>query len=254
MDKITAAAVDEWVRIRRDEHEQSTSTIAKNLGALRALFNLAVKKDVGVTRTPFVGRKRIEVPVPTQRRFGHLTRAQVASVLERIRGQADRYRTAEWDADLIEFTFGTGLRLSELARLQVQDADVFGNRLRVAGKNEPRFLAMPGHLRPVLARLRGGAGEAGPLLGTVARIRQAFQRWQSRLGVPALHPHGIRHSCATALVDTGAPIFTIQAILGHKTPQMTSRYYHGQDAAAKRALEAIALTTPPAEAGSGTEG
>src|SRR5262249_48830495 len=160
----------------------------------------------------------VVVPKQQSKRFGHLTKPQLVSALQRIRGAADKYPDAEWEADVIEFAFSTTLRLSELARLTVEDADPFANRLQVAGKTGPRTLTIPENLRPLLVRLRTRAGDSGPLLGTTARISKAFRRWRDRLGVRNLHPHAIRHSAATALVDTGAELFTVQAILGHKTP------------------------------------
>jgi integrase len=247
--RIDATAIERWADIRRDVHGVSPSTVHKDLAVLRRIFRLAVKRrrETGVAENPI---EEVSMPTPRPERFGFLTEGEVRTIVERVRSMDDdaSTRVATWDADIIHLLFLTGLRRAELARLTVQDIDVFRGKVRVRGKNEDRNLPIADQHKPLLTRLIAHADDEGcivPVRGQAAdaresRVDRALRRWRKRLGVRDLHPHALRHSFATWHVRNGTPPHVLRELLGHTTLQMTMRYYHSDGKEAREAMERMA--------------
>ncbi|MGA5465015.1 tyrosine recombinase XerC [Mycobacterium sp. NPDC050041] len=146
------------------------------------------------------------------------------------------------DRLIVELLYATGIRVSELCGLDVDDVDTSRRLLRVLGKGdkqrtvpfgEPALLALTSWLadgRPALATSGSGCAL---LLG--ARGRRLDQR-QARTvvhqtvaavdGAPDIGPHGLRHSAATHLLEGGADLRIVQELLGHSTLATTQLYTH----------------------------
>jgi integrase/recombinase XerC len=158
--------------------------------------------------------------------------------------------------------YGAGLRVSELAtltlaRLELGSAEVRvhgkGNKERVLPLGAPAIRALEDYLR-VRDQFRGKSSaphsEAVFLgrYGTRLSARQVEQ-WVKRygsvaLGRPDLHPHALRHTCATHLLDAGADLRGIQEFLGHASLSTTQRYTH---VSIDRLFEAYARAHPLAK-------
>ena len=143
---------------------------------------------------------------------------------------------------IVEMLYATGIRVSELCGLDVDDVDMSRRLLRVLGKGnkqrtvpfgEPAQAALTAWLtdgRPALA-----VGDSGPALLLGARGRRLDQR-QARTvvhqtvaavdGAPDIGPHGLRHSAATHLLEGGADLRIVQELLGHSTLATTQLYTH----------------------------
>ena len=146
------------------------------------------------------------------------------------------------DRLIVEMLYATGIRVSELCGLDVDDVDMSRRLLRVLGKGnkqrtvpfgEPAQAALTAWLtdgRPALA-----TGESGAALLLGARGRRLDQR-QARTvvhqtiaavdGAPDIGPHGLRHSAATHLLEGGADLRIVQELLGHSTLATTQLYTH----------------------------
>ncbi|MDP2343932.1 MAG: tyrosine recombinase XerC [Deltaproteobacteria bacterium] len=143
---------------------------------------------------------------------------------------------------VIELLYGAGLRISELCGLGLGDVDVDGRSVRVLGKgNKERVV--PFH-DICAAALSAWLTQGRPLVVTVqsgdafflgARgkrvIDSELRRRLARLGVEAgsrarVHPHKLRHSFATHLLEGGADLRGIQELLGHASLSTTQRYTH----------------------------
>lgn len=146
------------------------------------------------------------------------------------------------DRLIVEMLYATGIRVSELCGLDVDDVDTSRRLLRVLGKGnkqrtvpfgEPARLALTSWLadgRPALA-----TADSGPALLLGARGRRLDQR-QARTvvhqtvaavdGAPDIGPHGLRHSAATHLLEGGADLRIVQELLGHSTLATTQLYTH----------------------------
>ena len=113
-----------------------------------------------------------------------------------------------------------------------------GSKERLVPFGEPCAGALrdaTSQLRPTLRNPRSGAQHPSALflgaLGRPARRARQVQNLVRRYGVlgagrPDLHPHALRHSCATHLLDAGADLRGIQELLGHASLSTTQRYTH----------------------------
>jgi integrase/recombinase XerC len=146
------------------------------------------------------------------------------------------------DQLIVELLYATGIRVSELCGLDVDDIDTPRRLLRVLGKGnkqrtapfgEPAQVALAAWLsdgRPALA-----TADSGPALLLGARGRRLDPR-QARTvvhqtigavnGAPDIGPHGLRHSAATHLLEGGADLRVVQELLGHSTLATTQLYTH----------------------------
>jgi integrase/recombinase XerC len=149
------------------------------------------------------------------------------------------------DALSLELLYGSGLRVSELATLDLAQISSEQAELRVLGKGRKERIvplgskalaALAAYLprRAELAHPRTGAYDPNALLlgqlGKRLSVRwlQALVRRYGVLGAGRsdLHPHALRHSCATHMLEGGADLRAIQEMLGHSSLSTTQRYTH----------------------------
>lgn len=148
----------------------------------------------------------------------------------------------ERDGALLAVMYSAGLRVSEAASLTLSslEADLSGARVRgKGGKDRPVFFsdqareALLAYLPLRAARVRRDDppdalflnGKGGPL--TVYGIRWIVERYGERSGIgKRIHPHALRHSFATHLVNAGCDVRAVQELLGHASLSTTQRYAH----------------------------
>jgi len=149
------------------------------------------------------------------------------------------------DAAMLEMLYGSGLRVSELVGLDLDHVALEREEVRVLGKGRKERLVPIGsraraalstylERRPELRHPRTGRqdprslflGRHGTRLG-VRRVQTLVQRYGALgAGRGDLHPHALRHSCATHLLEGGADLRAIQELLGHTSLATTQRYTH----------------------------
>ena len=162
-----------------------------------------------------------------------LDRDEVTSLLGSLRTWRDRAM-----AGLMLFC---GLRAGEVLALDVADVDIGGRWLRVMGKGAkerrvPLDVDVAGVIqtyllaeRPDTVSRRLFVVAKGPNRGqplTPAGLRTIFRYHRSVAGVPAAHPHALRHTFGTALAEAGVDLAVMQALLGHAHIDTTARYIH----------------------------
>jgi integrase/recombinase XerC len=146
------------------------------------------------------------------------------------------------DAAIMEVLYATGIRVSELCGLDVDDLDEGRNTVRVLGKGGRERTVPVGlpAVRAVAAWKRAGRPAfahpgSGPALFLGARGRRLDPRTARRVvharlaavaGVPDSGPHGLRHAAATHLLEGGADLRSVQEILGHASLATTQIYTH----------------------------
>jgi integrase/recombinase XerD len=147
------------------------------------------------------------------------------------------------DAAMIELAYGSGLRVSELVALPLADVNLHGGFVRVTGKGGKtrvvplntaaqmritRYLAddRPGWLRDPRQRAVFLTERGGPMTrqGFWKALRGYAQRADVRLPSGGVSPHKLRHSFATHLVEHGADLRAVQAMLGHADISTTQVY------------------------------
>jgi len=160
------------------------------------------------------------------------------------------------DRCMVELFYSTGIRLSELVGLDLQDVDFRGGVVRGAGKGAKERVVPVGWpalswLQRYIARERAaliekaGAGSCPALfVGRSGRIsaRQVQRRVEKFLRGAALSgkvsPHALRHSFATHMLDAGADLRSVQELLGHASLASTQIYTHVTSRKLREAVEA----------------
>ncbi|MCH8200030.1 MAG: tyrosine-type recombinase/integrase [Chloroflexi bacterium] len=168
------------------------------------------------------------------------------------------------DAALLELLYGSGLRVSEAAGLDLDAVSLDRRTVRAFGKGSKTRVVPLG--RASVRALRGYVREGRPALAAASSGRALFlNRRGGRLTARSIqaivrrhaaaaglrddvHTHTLRHSFATHLLDGGADLRVVQELLGHSTPAATQVYTHVSQAEARRvylASHPLARGTPP---------
>jgi len=220
------------------------ATLGRKLAALRSFFRFAQRAGACQTdptaglsapKTP----KRLPRPLAVDDCVALIERAD-ASPAGAAEAEPDE---KEWrDRALVELLYGAGLRVSELSGLDVGDLDLRRGDVRVLGKGSvERVVPLPRAAREALEDYlsRRGAGRAAesPLFTALrARkgpprrlgprdVRRVLRARARAAGIgERVHPHRLRHSYATHLLDMGADLREIQELLGHKSLATTEKY------------------------------
>ena len=206
-------------------------SVQRRLSALRGFFNYLIREGV-IKANPAA---EIRAPKAPKRLPKTLDVDQVASLMEK-RATDELSRR---DLAMLELLYSSGLRLAELAGLDVADLDLADRTVRVLGKGSKTRILPVGKqaiaaLRAWLADRAGFAksgaalftGRNGERLGARA-IQKRVGRWATAagLGVP-LHPHLLRHSFATHLLESSRDLRGVQELLGHADISTTQVYTH----------------------------
>lgn len=176
--------------------------------------------------------------VPTDEQFRGVLRVCNMKFKERIRDylkQPEHERKWFRTALLIRVLGEGGMRVSELLRMNLDERREKGFFIRSSKKEKDRFIALsPDTLDMVstyVAQYRNKTdpralwtGEYGRLKAAV--IRQHVKEAGIASGMPQLHPHALRHFCATRLLKSGIDMRKVQIHLGHSSIQSTQRYTH----------------------------
>lgn len=180
------------------------------------------------------------------------TAAEVIKYLEQRVGEEDLPATKR-DLAIVELLYGTGIRVSELVGIDLQDIDRERYTLRVIGKGNrerivpignPAMRAVDSWLesgRPFLANAISGAavfiGSRGKRIDPRV-VRDIVYEATAAIGKEMrVGPHALRHSAATHLLEGGADLRTVQEILGHSSLSTTQIYTHVTEERLKRAYE-----------------
>ncbi len=257
-ERVTTVALRAYLGERM--RDRSSATIARVISAVRSFFRYLLRKGL-VSHDPAAA---IRSP---KRRGGapdFLTVDEAFRVVEAPpddEGRDERLRAR--DRAILELLYGSGVRVSELAGLSLEDVSISERRARVLGKGGkqrdvplggPCVEALEAYL-VVRPGLRGKGGVQDPhalFLGrygtrlTPRQVQNAVRRYGA-LGAARgdLHPHALRHSCATHLLDAGADLRAIQELLGHASLSTTQRYTH---VSLDRLMEAYDRSHPLAHA------
>jgi integrase/recombinase XerC len=243
-----------WLATRAKDRRPAPATLARHIAAVRSFFSWMVQRGE-LQASPAA---RLQSPRVPRRAPRLLEVDEAAAVVERPH-QSGRLHLR--NRALLELLYGAGLRVGEAVALDAQDVDLQQRLVTVRQGKGGRDRVVPfgppcaDALRATLNE-RGGAA-SGPLFlnrsGTRLSARSAWQIARdagANNGVAELHPHALRHACATHLLAAGADLRAIQEQLGHASLSTTQRYTH-VDAA--HLLRVYRGAHPRAQAGSSDE-
>ena len=233
-----AVSRDDIVAYEADLRDRGyvASSVGRRISAVKGFHRFLAREELSDANPA----DSVVIPKKPDKLPGSLSIAQVNALLDQpfpddARGARDRA--------MLEVLYGCGLRASELVGLDVGDIDFDGGVLRVFGKGSrerivpisgmaervlqsyiydgPRAeLSMKGKGCPaVFLNARGGRITRQALHSIVARAGEA-------VGIAELHPHTLRHSFATHMLEGGADLRAIQEMLGHSDISTTQIYTH----------------------------
>ncbi|WP_243075021.1 tyrosine recombinase XerC [Microbacterium sp. SS28] len=231
----------EWLW-RATKRGDAKSTIARRTAAARGFFAWASEAGL-IAADPSL---RLVAPKRGRSLPFVATADALTELLDRLATRAGEGDPAALrDHAVLELLYGTGVRVSELCGLDLDDLDGERRTVRVMGKGAKERVvpfggaaarALDAYLvrgRPVLlARRDDSPGEQAVLLGTRGSrlgARAAYDIVARTLGPAAratVGPHALRHSAATHLLDGGADLRTVQELLGHASLGTTQIYTH----------------------------
>jgi integrase/recombinase XerC len=225
---VDARLVRAWLATLHGRRLEATS-IARRLAAVRSWYRFLVRRGV-VPANPARDVRSPRLPM----KLASFLPVDEAHVL--MEGRHLPGRARERDRAILELLYASGLRVAELAGLDVDDVDRAERTVRVLGKgNKERLVPFGREAARALAaylerrgRARGavfvnarGARLSTRAIGTIVR-RSARAAGLSR----RVTPHTLRHTFATHLLDAGADLRMIQELLGHSRLSTTQRYTH----------------------------
>jgi site-specific recombinase XerD len=235
-----------WKKCRPDDfrdylfalmkREQARSYVRLQFSALRTFYQfLTARKRLAQNPVREVQLPKIEKKLPLV-----LTRQQVEELLAAPTREMKNRAAPVWmplrDAAIMELFYSSGLRLSELAALDVADLDPYTESVRVFGKGRKERVCPVGFpALEAISRYRAAANvHAGPLFINKARKRMSvrsiwlvLKRYLRHTSIPiSISPHKLRHSFATHMLDRGADLRSVQALLGHASLSTTQIYTH----------------------------
>lgn len=238
LDQLELGSLRRWLGAQ-SEAGMARSTLARRAATARAFTKWALREEL-IATDPAI---RLQAPKRVKSLPGVLQQQQVLRVVDSLdAAAADGGPLALRDRAMVELLYATGVRVGELAGLDIDDMDQDRRTLRVIGKGNkertvpfgvPAALAIDDWLRrgrPALVTatsgpalflgVRGNRVDPRQVRAVVAVLLQALG------DTAATGPHTLRHSAATHLLDGGADLRAVQEILGHSSLATTQIYTH----------------------------
>jgi integrase/recombinase XerC len=218
------------------KRELKRSTIRLHFAALRSFYKFLTHRR-GLATNPLLD---VQLPKAERSLPVVLTLKQIEELLALPLHVARDKRAPAWmpqrDAAILEVFYSTGIRLQELVGLDVADVDVYTDSAKVLGKgNKERMCPVGSHAMKALQHYRQAARVFdGPLFLSKLRSRitpravsDVLQKYLRLSNIQLkVSPHKLRHSFATHLLDNGADLRSVQALLGHSSLSTTQIYTH----------------------------
>jgi integrase/recombinase XerC len=221
-------------RFAAESHRKGLSarSVARRLSAVRTFLNYLI--ETGVLKSN--AGVHVQAPKAPRHLPATLDADQVASLLAISGEDPETLR----DRAILELFYSSGLRLAELVGLDLGDVDVADRTVRVTGKGSKTRVVPVGKkalaalhdwqaVRAELAR----SGETALFVGvrgsriSPRTVQKRVNEWAKRQGAPTgVHPHMLRHSFATHLLESSRNLRAVQELLGHASLSTTQVYTH----------------------------
>jgi len=220
-----------------NEKQYSKSTVARKLATLRSFYKFLVKRN-HLANNPVTS---IRTPKQDKKLPQFLEYADVQRLL--TTPPADTWLGAR-DRAILEVLYSTGMRVSELVSLNMDDVDFLGEVIHIRGKGKKERISPIGssalqaiqhYIEFRNKRMANDssfdakvlfANKHGQRLSTRS-VRRKMDKYLRMAGLdPAISPHTLRHSFATHMLNNGADLRSVQELLGHQSLSTTQIYTH----------------------------
>jgi integrase/recombinase XerC len=236
--QIDHITIREWLSTLHAAQKKKTS-VARKLAALRTFFQFLVREGVvELNPAKLVSTPRLEKKLPV-----HLSVEDAIRFIETPDTETD---LGKRDRAILELLYGTGVRVSELTKLDLGEVDFKEKLIRVTGKRRKQRIVPFGdpalHALLNYLTVRNGFLQNAPpdergsqavflnYQGTRITTRSVGRMVDKYIsicaGIHNISPHALRHSFATHLLDSGADLRDIQELLGHARLSTTQIYTH----------------------------
>ena len=240
IDQLLLTAQTESVRSYMallNEKQYSKATIARKLATLRSFYKFLVKRNC-VSSSPVVSIRtpKQEKKLPRFLEYEEVKRLLNTPPVNTWLGARDRA--------ILETLYSTGIRVSELVALNMDDIDFLGEVVHIRGKGKKERIAPIGssalqviqhymEYRNKRAQSNGNfdskvlfVNKHGKRLSTRS-VRRKMDKYLKMAGLdPDISPHTLRHSFATHMLNNGADLRSVQELLGHQSLSTTQIYTH----------------------------
>ncbi|MDQ7073495.1 MAG: tyrosine recombinase XerC [Gammaproteobacteria bacterium] len=237
------ASLEEWATVKSSHIRQfiallhrsglSARTLQRNLSAIRSFYRFLIRENT-VENNPALA---VQAPKAEKRLPSTLDIDQISGLL--AMSSIDSFIACR-DSAIMELFYSSGLRLAELARLDVRDIDIGDQLVYVTGKGDKSRVIPVGRQaisaltdwllkREQLAFYEQAAlfiTKQGSRLGMRA-IQQRMRYWGKKQGISdRVHPHRLRHAFASHMLEASGDLRAVQELLGHADISTTQIYTH----------------------------
>jgi len=219
------------------------ASIARKLSAIRSFYRYLLREEIiSVSPVADTSSPKLDRRLPSFLTIEEVKRLLEAPDLSTPQGLRDRA--------LLELLYASGLRVSELVSLNLEQVNLDTNEVRVWGKGSKERIVLMGQpaARALSTYLTRGRPELLGKKGTSAlflnryggrlierRVQRILEKYAGVAGIGRrVHPHMLRHTFATHLLDGGADLRVVQELLGHASLSSTQIYTHVSQSQAKK--------------------
>jgi integrase/recombinase XerC len=237
IEKVDRMAIRKYMSFLHRKNKKSS--IARKISTLRSFFKYLIREQV-IPSNPAesVSSPKVEKTLPTTLTVDEAFRLMESpqDVPETPSGMSKRNSVR--DRAILELLYSSGLRVSELVGLNLDQLDPGLGIVRVMGKGRKERVVPVGgkaiDALKVYVEGRGGLTGDGPIFVnssgrrlTARTVGRLIKKYTRHSGIfRKVSPHSLRHTFATHLLDAGADIREIQEMLGHSSLSTTQRYTH----------------------------
>ena len=219
------------------------ASIARKLSAIRSFYRYLLREEI-ISTNPVAtaSSPKLDKRLPSFLTIGEVERLLEAPDSSKPQGQRDRA--------LMELLYASGLRVSELVNLNLEQINLDSGEIRVRGKGDkermvlmgkPAARALSDYLSQGRLKLLGKKGTSALLLNpdggrlSERRVQRILGKYANIAGIEKrVHPHMLRHTFATHLLDGGADLRVVQELLGHASLSSTQIYTHVTQSQARK--------------------
>ena len=228
IEKVDYLGVRKYLAIMKEKGLQSRS-VARKLSSLRTFFRFLTREGF-IKANPIASilSPKLDKHLPQ-----FLSEEETARLIE---SSIPKTKSGTRDRAILETFYSTGIRISELVGLNLDDVDIISGIVKVRGKGKKERIVPIGDraISAIRDYLEERATQSSILFLNPSKrrisdrgVRYMFKKYILRAGIKqGISPHTLRHSFATHLLNRGADLRTVQELLGHANLGTTQIYTH----------------------------